>query len=62
VKVLAKFEDLKKNKVFWEEEITQWGTYNPDALSGENSNRQDAIGEAIDKIVTDIFNKTISGW
>lgn len=62
VKVLAKFEDLKKNKVFWEEEITQWGTYNPNALSGENSTRQDAIGEAIDKIVTDIFNKTISGW
>lgn len=58
----AKFEDLKKNKVIWEEQITQWGTYSPDSAGGENSTRQDAIQEAIDKIVTDIFNKTISGW
>jgi len=62
VNVQAKFEDLKNNKVIWEEQITQWGTYSPDSPSGENSTRQDAIGEAIGKIVTDIFNKTISGW
>lgn len=62
VSVKGKFEDLKKNKVIWEEEITQWGTYSPDAASGENTTRQDAIAEAIGKIVTDIFNKTISGW
>jgi len=62
VRVKAKFEDLKKNNVLWEEEITQWGTYNPDSASGENATRQDAIDEAIEKIVTEIFNKTISGW
>lgn len=62
VMIKAKFEDLKKNKVIWEEEITQWGTYSPDSPSGENTTRQDAIGEAIEKIVADIFNKTISGW
>lgn len=62
VRVRAKFEDLAKNKVLWEEEISQWGSYNPDSPSGENSTRQDAINEAIGKIVTEIFNKTISGW
>lgn len=62
VTVQAKFEDLKNKKVMWEEQISQWGTYSPDSPSGENSTRQDAIREAIDKIVTDIFNKTISGW
>ncbi len=62
VRITAKFEDLKKNNVIWEEEITQWGTYNPDSSGEENSTRQDAIGEAIEKIVTEILNKSISGW
>ncbi len=62
VTVQAKFEDLKNNKVMWEEQISQWGTYSPDAASGENSTRQEAIREAIDKIVADILNKSISGW
>lgn len=62
VVVQAKFEDLKKNKVMWEEQITQWGTYNPDATGGEASTRQEAIAEALDKIVDDIFIKTVSGW
>ncbi len=60
--VKAKFEDLKKNNVIWEENITQWGTYSPDASGDENTTRQDAIAEAIEKIVTEIFNKSISGW
>jgi len=62
VVVQAKFEDLKNSKVVWEEQITQWGTYNPDAASGEASTRQEAIAEALEKIVDDIFNKTVSGW
>lgn len=62
IRIKAKFEDLKKNNIMWEEEITQWGTYSPDSPSGENSTRQDAIAEAISKIVTDILNRTISGW
>jgi len=62
VRVKAKFEDLKKNKVMWEEQIEQWGIYNPDASSGDNTTRQDAIAEALGKIVTDIFVKTIAGW
>ena len=63
VTVQSKFEDLKKHKVIWEESITQWGTYNPDNPPGdEESTRQDGIAEAIEKIVADIFNKTVSGW
>lgn len=63
VRVRAKFEDLEKNKVIWDEEITQWGTYNPDLpLGQEGSSRQDAIRGALEKITTDIFNKTIAGW
>lgn len=62
VRVRAKFEDLKKNMVIWEEDISQWGTYSPDSPTEESSSRQDAVGEAISKIVTDIFNRTISGW
>jgi len=60
--VQAKYEDLKKNKMVWEEQITHWGTYNPDATSGDATTRQEAIAEALDKIVDDIFNKTVSGW
>ncbi len=60
--VQAKFEDLKKNKIMWEEQITQWGTYSPDGSTGESATRQEAIAEAMEKIVDDIFNKTVSGW
>ncbi|NOZ62710.1 MAG: LptE family protein [Calditrichaeota bacterium] len=63
VTVNVAFEDLKKNQTFWEEQITQWGTYNPDVAAGQGSStRQEAIQEALDKIVTDIFNKTVSNW
>jgi hypothetical protein len=63
VSVQAKFEDIQKRKVIWEESITQWGTYNPNAPVGdEGSTRQDGISEAVEKIVDDIFNKTVSGW
>ena len=63
VTVAAAFEDIKKHNVIWEEQITQWGTYNPDGTAcQDNTTREDAIKEAIDKIVDDIFNKTIAGW
>lgn len=62
VSIQAKFEDLKKNQVLWEEQITQWGTYRPDDPTSGNSTRQEAIQEALTKIVADIFNKTISNW
>ncbi len=59
VTVKVRYEDLKKRKVIWEEQITQWGTYNPD--QGPQA-REQGLDEAVEKIATEILNKTVSGW
>lgn len=58
VSVDVKFHDVKNRKIIWEEQITHWGTFDPDNVTG----RTDGIKEAIDKLVADILNKTIAGW
>jgi len=58
VTVDIKFSDVSKQQVIWEEQLTQWGTYDPDVPDS----RDEGIDEAIDKLVADIFNKTIAGW
>ncbi|MDZ7273490.1 MAG: LPS assembly lipoprotein LptE [candidate division KSB1 bacterium] len=58
--VKIKCDDVKKRKVLWEEELTQFGTYTP---AGANSgDRQSAISSAIAKIATEVLNRTVSGW
>lgn len=59
ITVKVKYEDLKKRKTIWQEEITQWGTFNPDA--GPES-RNEGINEALEKIANEILNKSVSGW
>lgn len=59
ITVKVKYEDLKKRKTVWQEEITQWGTFDPD--SGPDS-RNEGINEAIQKIANEILNKSVSGW
>ncbi len=60
VTVQIKFEDVKKRKVIWEESLTQFGTYAPgDATSGD---RESAIQQAVEKIATEVINKSVSGW
>ncbi len=59
ITVHVKYQDLQKRKVIWEEEITQWGTFNPD--EGPQS-RDAGIAEAIAKISGEILNKSVSGW
>ncbi|RMF68794.1 MAG: hypothetical protein D6743_02875 [Calditrichaeota bacterium] len=59
ITVHVRYEDLKKRKVLWEEDITQWGTFNPD--EGPES-RQQGITEAAEKIANEILNKSVSGW
>lgn len=55
-----KCDDVKKRKVLWEEELTQFGAYSP---GGANSgDRQSAIAEAVEKIATEVLNRTVSGW
>lgn len=62
ITVSVQYQDLKKRKTIWEEAITQWGTFNPDAAEGENATREDAIDEAVSKIAREILNKSVSGW
>ncbi len=57
ITVQIKYEDLKKRKTIWEEEITEWGTFNPD-----EETRETGIDEAIAKIATEILNRSVSGW
>ena len=57
VTVHVKYEDIVKRKTVWEEDLTQWGTFNPDTESRENG-----IDEAITKIASDILNKSVSSW
>jgi len=54
-----RFEDLHKNKVMWEDEIVQWGTYDP---AGGEQARRAAIEEALRKIADEVLNRTISSW
>ncbi len=56
VTVTAKvsFEDVKKQKMLWEETWSQWGEY--------ESDREEGIQEALKKISEEIVNKTVSGW
>jgi hypothetical protein len=52
--VQVAFEDIKKRKNLWEETLTQWGSY--------SDNRDDGIRQAVEKLSTDIINRTVSGW
>ncbi|NQT25413.1 hypothetical protein HQ585_08660 [candidate division KSB1 bacterium] len=54
VGVKIQFEDVKKRTILWEDTINQWGSY--------ESNRDDGIEEALDKISTEIINRSVSGW
>jgi hypothetical protein len=57
--VQVKYEDLKKRKTIWEENITQWGTFDPDDAS---QGRETGIRQAIEKIAQEILNKSVSDW
>ncbi|MFQ5640446.1 MAG: LptE family protein [bacterium] len=59
ITVRVTFEDLVKRKTIWEEEITQWGTFNPDEGT---ASREKAIDAAVEKIASEILNKSVSTW
>lgn len=54
INVKAQFEDVKKRLILWEDSITQWGSYETDRNAG--------IEEALEKISTEILNRSVSGW
>jgi len=51
--------DQTKRLKFWEERITQWGSFDPNL--GPDS-RKDGLSEAMAKISQEILNKTVAGW
>jgi hypothetical protein len=57
VTVNLKYEDTKKRRTVWEEQIVQFGAYIPGS-----SDRGSAIKDAIDKIAQQVLNKTVAGW
>ncbi|MBN1154758.1 LptE family protein [candidate division KSB1 bacterium] len=58
ITVDVEFVDQTKRNVIWQDRLTQWGTYEPDAVDG----REKGIQEAVDKLVEDIVNNIIAGW
>lgn len=58
--VAIRCEDLRKHRVLWEEEYMEaWGIY---LAPGLPEQREEGITMAIEKLATDIVNKTIAGW
>lgn len=54
----VQFEDLKERKVIWEDDSMEgWGTY-----SAEDEDWETGIDRAIEKLVSDIVDKTVAGW
>ncbi|MCR4439760.1 MAG: LptE family protein [bacterium] len=60
ITVDVRYFDLKKSQEVWKDRLTQWGAYDPKA--GGTSARQEGINEAIRRLVTEILNRTVSGW
>ncbi len=54
ISIKVAFEDVKKRKILWEETWTEWGSYTDD--------REEGIDEAVEKLSTEILNRTVSGW
>ena len=54
IRVKVVFEDQRKQKVLWEETWSHWGEY--------DSDREEGIKEAVDKIAEEIINRAVSGW
>jgi len=59
ITVHVKATDQVKRTVMWDERLTQWGSFDP---SNGPDARGDGIQEALEKISTEILNKTVSGW
>lgn len=60
----ARFVDLRKNKVIWEESrLSQWDTYNFVPLGGQPAEtEEEGIGRVLAKLTEDILNRTVEGW
>ncbi|UCE17935.1 MAG: LptE family protein [Gemmatimonadota bacterium] len=54
----VRFEDVRERKVIWEDNAMEgWGIY-----STGDEEWEDGIDRAIEKLASDIVNKTVAGW
>ena len=60
----ARFVDVRKNTVLWEEKrLSQWDTYNFVSVGGQPAETEDVgIARVIVKLRDDILNRCIQGW
>ena len=54
------YYDQAKDELIWVQEVEGWGTY--DFETGAPDERDEGFDEAIDKLIQDILNLTVTGW
>jgi hypothetical protein len=57
INVSATFTDFHEDRVLWSANFSEWGDYDP-----QLENRDDAISEAVEKLVLSINQKLLSDW
>ena len=60
ITVSVEFQNLKKKKIIWKKDFSNWGEY--DSSSGGFSKRDEGIKSAEDKLTDDILLEVISNW
>ena len=62
--VEARFVDVRKNKVIWEEKkLSQWDTYRFTSIGGQEAETEaTGIGRVLAKLTDDMLNRTVEGW
>jgi hypothetical protein len=64
ITIEARFVDVRKNEVIWEEKrLYQWSTYNFAGVGGQPAEVEvDGILRVLVKLANDIMNRTVQGW
>ena len=61
--VEARYVDVRKNKVMWEERLAQWATYRFTPTATEPAETEEiGIGRVLVLLKNDILNRTVEGW
>ena len=60
----ARFVDVRKNKVIWENKrLSQWDTYNFASVGGQPAETEEiGIGRVVTKLTDDVINRTLQAW
>lgn len=60
INVKVDFQNLKKNRLVWEKDFSNWGEY--ESSDGGFSRRDEGLTSAIDRVTDDILLEVISNW